>query len=109
MRSIHISAVRGDEVLAKSIYDEDGRVLLKTGTMIRSTYIKKLEEMGIEYLYIQDEDSEGIEIEDVISEETRQQGKQEVKKVFKDYIVSERLELTKIYNLVNTILDEILL
>lgn len=108
MKSIHINNVKGDEVLAKSIYDEDGRILLRSGTMIRQTYIKKLEEIGIEYLYVQDEDTEGIELNDMISEETRQQGKAEVKRVFKDYIVSERLELTKIYSLVNTILDEIL-
>ncbi|MCQ2911543.1 MAG: HD-GYP domain-containing protein [Clostridia bacterium] len=108
MRSIHINSIKGDEVLAKSVYDEDGRVLLRSGTMIRSTYIKKLIEMGIEYLYIQDADTEGINLEELVSEETKQQGKQEVKKVFKDYIVSERLELTKIYDLVNTILDEIL-
>ena len=64
MRSIHIDNIKGDEVLAKSVYDEDGRVLLRSGTMIRSTYIKKLVEMGIEYLYIQDADTEGIELED---------------------------------------------
>lgn len=108
MRSLRLDQAKGEEVLAKSIYDEDGRILLRAGTSIRTTYIKKLEEMGIEYIYIQDEDTEGIQLEDVVSEETRTQGKQEVKRVFKDYIVSERLELTKIYSLVNTILDEIM-
>lgn len=108
MRSIQIDSVKGEEILAKSVYDEDGRVLLKVGTVMRSAYVPKLHEMGIEYLYIQDPDTEGIEIEDVVSDETKQQGKAEVKRVFKDYVVSERLELTKIYDLVNTILDEIL-
>lgn len=108
MRSIHVDTLKGGEVLAKSIYDDDGRVLLRSGTAIRTTYIGKLREMNIDYLYIEDKDTEGIVVEDAISEETKQQGKQEIKKVFKDYVVSERLELTKVYDLVNNIIDEIL-
>ncbi len=108
MRSIQTNSLKGGEVLAKSLYDEDGRALLKSGTVLRSVYIAKFIDMGIEYLYIEDGDSEGIEVEDVITEQTREQGKAEIRKVFKDYVVSDRLELTKIYELVNNILDEIL-
>jgi len=108
MRSIHVNSLKGEEILAKSIYDENGRVLLRSGTVIRSNYIKKIQDIGLEYLYIQDEISDGIQVEDVISEETRQEGKKEIKKVFKDYFVSEKLELTKVYELVSNIIDEIL-
>ena len=108
MRSMNIDSLQGGEILAKSIYDDDGRVLLRAGSAIRTIYLGKLQEMGITYVYIEDDESEGIEIQEMISEQIKNQGKQEIKKVFKDYVVSDRLDLTNVYDVVNNILDDIL-
>ena len=46
MRGIDIFSLKEGQKLARTIYDDTGRVLLHKGTIIRSNYIKRLDDLG---------------------------------------------------------------
>ncbi|MCM3079560.1 HD-GYP domain-containing protein [Brevibacillus invocatus] len=80
MRKVHITSVKPGEVVAKSIFLENGNVLLGQGVELTDRYIQRLVHLGIDTLFIQDKHTEDIIPEDVIRDETR---KEAVDTVFK--------------------------
>ncbi|USG67317.1 HD-GYP domain-containing protein [Brevibacillus ruminantium] len=73
MRKVHIHSVKAGEIIAKTIFLENGNVLLGHGVALTDRYIQRLINMGIETLYIEDKDTEDIIPEDSIRDETRKQ------------------------------------
>ena len=63
-------------VLAKEVFDDDGRVLLAANTILTKEYIIRLSIRGYQGVYIEDELSRGIQIDEVISIELRNEGSQ---------------------------------
>jgi putative nucleotidyltransferase with HDIG domain len=72
MRLEFIDRVKEGEVLGKSIFTNDGSVLLRVGVKLNDGYIKKLKELGVFYVYVDDERLEDVSIEDVRLEELKQ-------------------------------------
>ncbi|GAA0726860.1 HD-GYP domain-containing protein [Clostridium malenominatum] len=64
MRLEFINRVRENEILGKSILTSDGKILLKAGVRLSSNYIKKLREIGVFYVYIEDSRLDDILPED---------------------------------------------
>ncbi|MDT8719105.1 HD-GYP domain-containing protein [Clostridium sp. 19966] len=64
MRFEFINRVVSGEVLGKSILTSDGRVLLRAGVTLTSEYILKLRELGITYVYIEDDRLSDVPSED---------------------------------------------
>lgn len=62
--------ITNDMTLAKTIY-KGRQVYLTAGQGNITRYRDNLRRLGIEYIYVDDEFSEGIEIPDVVSDETR--------------------------------------
>lgn len=81
MRLIPIDRVRPNTVLGKTIYDWNGKVLLRAGVVLRENTIKKIKEYNISSIYIVDKYSRE-EIEDVIRPEIRQKTISLVKEAF---------------------------
>ncbi|MBB5172255.1 HD-GYP domain-containing protein [Texcoconibacillus texcoconensis] len=73
MRYTSIDHVQHGERLAKHIYAQDGRVLLNEGVTITVSLIAKLRNMGVTAIFIQDERFADVEIENVVSEKTKQE------------------------------------
>jgi len=109
MRKIQIDYAKPGMILARSIFTSDGNVLLGCGVRLNQRYIDRLKEKGIYHIYIEDELSQGIEIIDVITDETRIKAKEIVRSVMfdiaKGYEISDAYQVTKI---VNQIVDELL-
>lgn len=59
-----VNKLKGDEILGKNIFANDGKILLKAGAQLNRTYINKIIEMGIFYVYIEDERLKDVEAED---------------------------------------------
>lgn len=108
MRKIYVENLKGTEILAKTIYTANDMVLLSHGVHIKRSYIGKLLEMGIDYIYIEDELSAGIVIEDYIDERTRSQCKKEVKNVIEKYSTSGKLELDALAKAAGSVIEDIL-
>ncbi len=81
MRRVPSNFLKIDMELASHIYAPDGRILLAKGVKLTETYIERLLEKGISYVYIEDDLSKDIIITDVIKEETRIQAKNQISKI----------------------------
>lgn len=81
MRLVPIQSVKEGSILAKTIYDGEGRVLLKEGTELKDAVIKKIEFLNIYTIYINDKYSNTV-IEDMIKPEIRQKSIKKIRDVF---------------------------
>ncbi len=108
MRKIPIAYALEGMHLGRTIIDSEGHVMLRAGVCLDEYYIKRLYEIGVNYVYIFDPDFEGIEEEDVISEETRITTVKLVKKSFSKLQQDRKLNTVALRKVVNNILDEIL-
>lgn len=71
MRLINLDSCKSGIKLGKSIYSESGKVLLAEGTELTDKLIGKLKKYNVSTIYIEDDESEGIEIVEAIPEELR--------------------------------------
>ncbi|HEY5561851.1 MAG TPA: HD-GYP domain-containing protein [Clostridiaceae bacterium] len=55
MKLIFTRKLKGNEVLARNILSQEGKVLLKLGTIITSEYVKLIRNYGIFYIYVEEE------------------------------------------------------
>ncbi|HWR38452.1 MAG TPA: HD domain-containing phosphohydrolase [Patescibacteria group bacterium] len=108
MRRVGLSCLNGKEQLARAIYDEEGRVLLREGILLTPSFIQRLQALGITAAYIEDEISQGIEINDVVSEETRQESKRAIASTMNRLIRRGDISLQGIVTASQKIIDDIL-
>lgn len=59
-----IDRVKPGEILGKSILAFDGKILLNQGTILNSSYMNKIKEMGVYYIYVIDDELEDVEVND---------------------------------------------
>lgn len=108
LRLVSIECAKPEAYLAKTIYDSLGRVLLAKGTRLTDGYIKRLVDLEYRSLYIEDDISESIQIEDVVPEETRQQ----VSRITNEILISaksgKKIEERKVKQAVNDVIDELI-
>jgi HD-GYP domain-containing protein (c-di-GMP phosphodiesterase class II) len=108
MRVVSVSSLKGDEILGKQIYDESGRVLLNAQVKLKPYYIERIKELGINSVYIDDEMSKNVVIEESISEKTRQMGKHAVKEMTEKYCREGKTNNSSVMNSVNSVIEDVL-
>lgn len=108
MRRVSLATLTGGEILAKAIFDGEGRILLREGIIIKPAFINKLTALGINSLYIEDELSQGIEISDVVSEETRQQSKKAIAETAQKFIRRGDVSLQGVITAAEKVIEDIL-
>jgi HD-GYP domain-containing protein (c-di-GMP phosphodiesterase class II) len=67
----HVSQLRPGQVLARTIYNERGEVLLGAGTPLNAFFVERLRSRGVISVYLQDGLGDDIEPADIVSEELR--------------------------------------
>ncbi|QKS72200.1 HD-GYP domain-containing protein [Paenalkalicoccus suaedae] len=115
MKMISVHRVNEDDRLAKTIYDEDGQPLLKSGVTLTSRLLQRLKDKGISFIYIEEEGTEDIFASDTIDPIKRAKSIKSIKHHFEG--ITKMTTLQKVVNLdsvsssfssiVNTILDDI--
>ena len=80
MRYIAIHKAKPDMILAKPVFELNGNILLGRNVVLTEDYIQKLYERGFPGVYIQDEISEDIILEETITQELRNTGVNLLKK-----------------------------
>lgn len=108
MRRISCDKIAPGMKLARSIYSSDGSILLSQGTDLRDNYIKRLIALNIYEVYIEDDISEGIIVEDVISEKNRLRAKTAVRSIMTELQSKKSVNVSQIKAVVNDIVDEII-
>lgn len=63
MRLEYIRRVTNEDKLGKHVYGEDGRILLKAGVCLNDTYKRRLLELGVYYVYVEDDRLNEVEAE----------------------------------------------
>lgn len=108
MRVVPLECLRGGEIIAKDILDENGSRLLAKDTSFKTFYKQRLQERGIEKVYISDNLSEGIEIKDVVSDKVRLESLKSIKDVFTLFQTTQKIEIEKVQDSAMSIVDDIL-
>jgi len=81
MRLVPIECVKTNAVIGKTLYDLDGRVLVRSGVILSEGIISKIKNLNILSIYIIDEYS-SEEIDDIIKPELRQKAILTIKEAF---------------------------
>jgi len=108
MRVVSVSNLKGGEILGRQIYDDLDRVLLNAGVTLTPYFIEKIKELDISSVYIEDEISKNVIIEEGISEKTRQMCKRAVKEMIEGYCREGKTYDRSVMNSVNSILEDVL-
>lgn len=107
MRAIEIEAIKNGMKIAKTLYDDTGRVLLSAGTVLTPLYIKKMGMYGIPFVYVEDELVGPIKVEDMIHDRVRIQTVKALKEVVNTAKMNSELDLRLVSGMVNKILDDL--
>ncbi|MCL2071194.1 MAG: HD-GYP domain-containing protein [Oscillospiraceae bacterium] len=112
MRFISINNVTEGMIVGKPLYGRAGHLLIQSGTELTQSVILKLKITGYRGLYIKDTFSEGIAPEDVISDKTRHEAAESVRKFIENTVTEKskyfQSDLKEISNVINKIIDEIM-
>lgn len=103
MRRVTLSMLTPDMRLGRSICHGNS-ILIREGTADLGRYAKQLEKLGIYQLYIEDASSEGILIEDIVSDKTRRKCKTSLGNTFEKI----KSGFTVHYSAVETMIDDLL-
>ncbi|MEX2460944.1 MAG: HD-GYP domain-containing protein [Paenibacillaceae bacterium] len=115
MRLIPTKQCQAGMRLGKEIFNEEGIILLGSNVSLTDHLINRLIQLGIDYLYIQDPNTDDIEIKSPLTEQTRFRAITEIRSNFRalmDQAASKRAvknpTLGKSFNnVLQTIIDEL--
>ncbi|MER2000367.1 MAG: HD-GYP domain-containing protein, partial [Lysinibacillus sp.] len=71
MRLISITALREGMTVGRTIWNEAGHPLLQKGVVINDVILNRLSQLSLQYIYVEDKLSEGINVEETIQPEVR--------------------------------------
>ncbi|WP_026882057.1 HD-GYP domain-containing protein [Clostridium akagii] len=109
MRYVLIKYIREGMILGKTLYGDNGEILLTKGTSINLLYVKILIRLGYSGIYIRDELSEDITVTEIISDALRMRTMKSIKNLMRPNIKEDEIKssLKVIEVLTKNIVDEI--
>ncbi len=84
MQKLPIILLKPGMKVARTVYNTDGQVLLTSGMVLNSHFISRLRMLGIISVYVEDPLMGGVEVYDVISDDTRRQARKAIKQVYSE-------------------------
>lgn len=108
MRKILVTNIKGNEILAKTIISEMDTVLMPKGTVLRKNYAKKLNELKIQWIYIEDDISQGINEHEITENEIKNQCQSIVAETINKYAYSGSSEFEKMKEVAANIIEDML-
>lgn len=109
MRIISVDSVTGNELLAKDIIGNSELVLMTEGTVIKKEYIKRLKELNIDYIYVEDEISKGINLTNSLEVQIQEQCHEAVRNILIKYSYHNETELEEIKQVADDIIREVMM
>jgi len=108
MRSIAIEDIKDGQIIAKNVYDKEGRLLLKEGTVVKKLYVKRLEDMGLPFVYVKDELLENeIEKEDLVSDNVKVNFVRVMMDMHGKIKSGKDIDSKEIHNIINRVLEDV--
>lgn len=93
--------------LARPIYDNYKRVLLAPGRTIHPKFLDRLVEFNIRYLFVDDVDSKGITMEELVDMPTWMDAVAVVQRCFEDASKKVTFDVTPVQQITNKLVDEV--
>ena len=81
MRQCGTSNLKSGMILARPIYDQHYRKLLAEGTKLSEMTIKRVQDMGFKYIYIQEDGTENIHVEELIGVQCRKEASEALERL----------------------------
>lgn len=91
MRLVSLKHLQPGMKLGRTVFTEDGKVLLGTGMQLTERLISGLERTGVDSVYIDDPRTNDIVVEEVIRPQTRQVAVEAIEKTIKQITNSNKL------------------
>ncbi|MDI7743978.1 HD-GYP domain-containing protein [Lysinibacillus fusiformis] len=82
MRLISINVLKTGMVIGRTIWNEAGLPLIQKDVVVTDNLIGRLKQLGIQYVYIEDKISKGIEIEETVPLATRKKAVKQITDTF---------------------------
>jgi putative nucleotidyltransferase with HDIG domain len=108
MRIISVDSVKGNEMLAKDIMNSNDAVLMTSGTIVKKEYVKRLKELNIEYIYVEDEFAEGVNLTESLEIQIKEQCQKAVMEILQKYSYHYASELEDIKFVADEIIYDIM-
>lgn len=108
MRRILLDSIKGNEILARDVINDFGIVIMPTGTIIKKEYIKKLKDLDIEYIFVDDELSQGVQEYNMIELCIQDQCQDVLKGIIDKYSYQKGEQLEEIKSIAEEIINDIL-
>ncbi len=109
MRRIKTEQIKGREILAKDIYSAGGVVLISEGTILKKDYIEKLLELKITDVFVEDEISKEIQVQDITEEKIRVQCSEKLEETLERFSYASETELRELSKVATEIMEGVLL
>lgn len=107
MRKVPLSMLTPDMVLGRPV-STNSNILINAGVRDLDQYVRRLELLGINFLYIEDEVSDGIEINELIQAETRTKCKYTLQKSFQRINTHFSVNMNDVVTITRSLIDDIL-
>ncbi|MCM1565529.1 MAG: HD-GYP domain-containing protein [Dehalobacter sp.] len=108
MRQVSVNRLQKGDVLGRTIFSHNGRSLLGKGVTLTQPYIDRLKELGISIVYVDDDETKDIVIEDVISEENRREAMNSIEHSAEAVRIGKDLNGFQVKKTVNNIIGDVL-
>lgn len=105
MRLISIEKAKPGDILGQSVFGVDGCVLLREGVALNEKYIKKLIDLGIVYIYIEDKNLDDIKPEDPQFLEVKSEAVKSLSRIFSKLQYTSALDIKKTLSAITNIVE----
>lgn len=108
LRIISLDTIKGNEMLAKDIINKDNVILISAGSVIKKEYVKRLKDLGISYIYAEDELSKGVNLTNSLEFQIKEQCLASVKDILIKYSYYDSFKLEEIKLIADDIIQDIM-
>jgi HD-GYP domain-containing protein (c-di-GMP phosphodiesterase class II) len=108
MRLEFIDRIKDNEVLGKNILTNDGKILLRAGIRLNNIYIQKLKELGVFFIYVEDDRLDDIQVEDDRLVELKQTTMKNMSKIMKNVYRGNSTGIKDSFNIVEDLVEYII-
>lgn len=109
MRRIKTQQIKGREILAKDVYSTSGAVLISEGTILKREYIEKLLDLKIMDVFVEDEISRDIHVQDITEEKISEQCTEKLKHTLERFSYASGEELKELSRVATEVMEGVLL
>jgi HD-GYP domain-containing protein (c-di-GMP phosphodiesterase class II) len=108
MRLEFIDRIKDSEVLGRNILTNDGKILLRSGVKLNNRYVEKLKELGVFFIYVEDDRLDDIATEDERLGELKQTTLKNMSRIMKNVYSCNSREVKDSLNIVEDMVDYII-